>query len=341
MKYYRYDSFGNVTHTNDVKYHDGGVFLYAGEYFDGDTGRLSYEGTYYLRARSYSPRTGRFSTVDPARQGTNWYSYCGNNPIMRVDPSGLKYQEANELASFLGGTASKSTIDGGRTKGYKITVGGSTYSSYTGSQAGWGFWQNGKYYIDDTTFINCYSLTVPKPNTPLYNATAKNIANVNTINNNFNNDISNFKNIYNNNISTYSLIAERTGVPAVLVAAIHYRESNANFNTYLHNGDPLGTPTVNVPKGKNFNNFVDAAVDALSMKDSFREMYKLTSDSTDIVAMCAYAEVYNGLGYYNNGRISPYVYSGTNIYTSGKYVSDGSFKANVVDSQPGIYILIK
>ena len=27
---------------------------------------------------------------DPAKQGLNWYVYCSNNPVNRVDPSGLK-----------------------------------------------------------------------------------------------------------------------------------------------------------------------------------------------------------------------------------------------------------
>lgn len=56
--------------------------------------------------------------------------------------------------------------------------------------------------------------------------------------------------------------------------------------------------------------------------------------------MAAFAERYNGLGYYNKDKISPYVYSGTSIYTGGKYVRDGVYDANVVDKQPGVYILI-
>lgn len=32
---------------------------------------------------------GRFISVDPIRDGTNWYVYCSNNPIAFVDPSGL------------------------------------------------------------------------------------------------------------------------------------------------------------------------------------------------------------------------------------------------------------
>ena len=32
-----------------------------------------------------------FITEDPAKDGSNWYAYCGNNPVMMFDPSGLDY----------------------------------------------------------------------------------------------------------------------------------------------------------------------------------------------------------------------------------------------------------
>ena len=35
-------------------------------------------------------------------------------------------------------------------------------------------------------------------------------------------------------------------VPAPLIAALHMRESSGKFNTYLHQGDPLGKPAVKV-----------------------------------------------------------------------------------------------
>ena len=43
----------------------------------------------YLRARYYDSENGRFISEDPAKDGYNWYSYCGGNPVMFVDPSGL------------------------------------------------------------------------------------------------------------------------------------------------------------------------------------------------------------------------------------------------------------
>ncbi len=46
-------------------------------------------------------------------------------------------------------------------------------------------------------------------------------------------------------------------------------------------------------------------------------------------------EKYNGLGYAARGIPSPYVWSGTDQYRSGKYVRDGVFDPSVVDRQLG------
>ena len=43
---------------------------------------------YFYNARYYNPLTSRFISADKA-QGPNRYSYVGNNPVMRNDPSGL------------------------------------------------------------------------------------------------------------------------------------------------------------------------------------------------------------------------------------------------------------
>ena len=76
---YRYDAFGNELNIDTT---DTNPFRYCAEYFDTET------GTIYLRARYYSPVIGRFTQLDPIRDGLNWYAYCRNNPIVFVDPSG-------------------------------------------------------------------------------------------------------------------------------------------------------------------------------------------------------------------------------------------------------------
>lgn len=87
MKYpivqdYYYSPFGELWQGERAT--DTNPFRYCGEYHDKETGNI------YLRARYYDPSIGRFISVDPIKDGTNWYVYCSNNPIAFVDPSGLE-----------------------------------------------------------------------------------------------------------------------------------------------------------------------------------------------------------------------------------------------------------
>lgn len=52
------------------------------------------DGFYYMRARYYDPQIQRFISEDPigfAGGDVNLYAYVQNNPIMFVDPSGLRW----------------------------------------------------------------------------------------------------------------------------------------------------------------------------------------------------------------------------------------------------------
>ena len=68
--------------------------------------RVSFEetGLYYLQSRYYDPEVGRFISQDEVTyldpetiNGLNLYAYCGNNPVMYIDPNG-KF-----IISFLAG----------------------------------------------------------------------------------------------------------------------------------------------------------------------------------------------------------------------------------------------
>ena len=78
MKQYDYDAFGNRLEGSDPD-----PFGYCSEYYDSESGNI------YLRARYYNSETGRFISEDPAKDGVNWYVYCGGDPVMKVDPTGL------------------------------------------------------------------------------------------------------------------------------------------------------------------------------------------------------------------------------------------------------------
>lgn len=85
IREYSYDAFGNEINP-DKK--DDNPFRYAGEYYDKETASV------YLRARYYSPASGRFMTRDTYTGeaddplSLHLYAYCDNDGVNQVDPSG-------------------------------------------------------------------------------------------------------------------------------------------------------------------------------------------------------------------------------------------------------------
>ena len=146
-----------------------------------------------------------------------------------------------------------------------------------------------------------------------------------------------FKENYANNKDKYEEVAKRTGVPAELIAAIHWRESSGDFTTYLHNGEKLGQTTTLVPEGIYFgaDQWTEAAVDALQRQGCS------DLNGNDLNDVLDFAERYNGLGYRNKGVASPYVWAGTTNYHGGKYVADGVYDPNHYDQQLGVAVMMK
>ena len=71
--------------------------------FVGQLGHPSEDNTglVYMRARYYDPGCGRFTSEDPGRQGANWFSYCGNDPVNRFDRTGKNAFWEVVVAGFL------------------------------------------------------------------------------------------------------------------------------------------------------------------------------------------------------------------------------------------------
>ena len=136
----------------------------------------------------------------------------------------------------------------------------------------------------------------------------------------------------------YCAVEKKTGVPWFVIAVIHQRESSQSFARSLAQGDPWDRVSVHVPKGRGpFASWEEAAVDALVNCAP----YAATNRDWSVSGILTLLERYNGLGYFNRGLPSPYLWAGTDQYVAGKYVADGVFDAAVVDRQLGCAGLLK
>lgn len=88
---YRYDAWGKVlSTTGNTEIANLNPFRYRGYYYDAET------QLYYLNSRYYDPETCRFINADDDRyfvanmraNRINLFSYCGNNPVCRMDYNG-------------------------------------------------------------------------------------------------------------------------------------------------------------------------------------------------------------------------------------------------------------
>ena len=131
----------------------------------------------------------------------------------------------------------------------------------------------------------------------------------------------------------YAAAAATTGVALAWLAAVGDREGGAAiFNRYFGNGDPLNKPTVNVPAGRGgFATFEAGLLDALR----YMRLDQAAKPWTWAGA-CYRGEAWNGFGPRAHGRHTGYLWSGTSIYTGGKYVADGKWDPGAIDEQLGI-----
>jgi len=138
----------------------------------------------------------------------------------------------------------------------------------------------------------------------------------------------------------YASIAAQSTVPWYVIAVIHNMECGLDFTKHLHNGDSLKRRTVNVPAGRPKTGqppftFEVSALDAL-------EYDKLTEwNDWSIGGICYKLEGFNGWGYRARKINSPYLWSYSNLYTSGKYVADNKWSSTAVSGQCGAAVILR
>jgi lysozyme family protein len=134
----------------------------------------------------------------------------------------------------------------------------------------------------------------------------------------------------------YESVDSHTNVPWYVIAALHNMESSGSFRHHLHEGSPLSGRTRYIPKGRPTTGTPPFTWEA-SATDALRYDRMGSVRWSHLTHTLYAAERYNGTGYlrYHPEVPSPYLWSGTTLYTRGKYIADGKWSSTAVSSQIG------
>ena len=135
----------------------------------------------------------------------------------------------------------------------------------------------------------------------------------------------------------YQALEKKTGVPWWLIAALHWRESDANFNTQLAQGDPLHQRSRNEPHSGPFPTFEASAVWALHHDHLDAQI------DWAIEKALYWSEGWNGWGVYLYHPHTPssYLWGASTVQKPGKYIRDHVWSNTEMDSQLGVAVIFK
>ena len=89
LAHYEYDIWGNqMSDAGDFE----NLYRYRLEYMDEESGLI------YLRVR-YMAQAWQVHAGGPRERWGNWYNYCGNDPINRIDITGLEWGYIRDFAN--------------------------------------------------------------------------------------------------------------------------------------------------------------------------------------------------------------------------------------------------
>ena len=144
------------------------------------------------------------------------------------------------------------------------------------------------------------------------------------------------------NRARYGAVSDALGVPWHFIGVIHNLEAGLDFTRHLHNGDPLSARTRQVPKnrprlGVPPFTWEQSAQDAIALKGLG------THTDWSLAGTLYQLENYNGWGYrlFHQHVLSPYLWSFSTHYSSGKYVADGTWSDSARSAQCGAAVLLR
>jgi lysozyme family protein len=138
----------------------------------------------------------------------------------------------------------------------------------------------------------------------------------------------------------YVDVGEPLRIPWYFIGLIHGMECGFDFGRHLHNGDPLTSRTVRVPRGHPKDGsppftWKQSASDVLMLQG----LHQI--EDWSIPHMLYLLEKYNGFGYRFKAAPTPYLWSFSNLYQRGRYVADGQYDPNAVSLQCGAGVILK
>lgn len=144
------------------------------------------------------------------------------------------------------------------------------------------------------------------------------------------------------NRSRYLEVGQPLGIPWYAIAVIHNMESSRNFERHLHNGDPLNARTKHVPANRPPEGTPPFTWEE-SARDALRYQHLDDWDDWSLPGLLYKLEEYNGWGYrlYHGHVLSPYLWSFSYHYRSGKYTADGRWSESAISRQAGAAVLLR
>jgi lysozyme family protein len=115
------------------------------------------------------------------------------------------------------------------------------------------------------------------------------------------------------------LVAKGGNIPWQFIGLVHWMECNLSWNHHLYNGDPLTARTIHYPPGRPIAGAPPFTWE-FSAEAALTDQGMTGHKDWSIPGMLDTLERYNGLGYRKVGIYSPYLWSFSSNYTSGKFI---------------------